>query len=66
MGGTLNEKEKNNNYKDSGHYSENINSRMLIWMRNGDYKLTKENYEDYLREIFDFYSSYNYDAIFSQ
>lgn len=55
-----------NNYKDSGHYSENINSRMLIWMRNGDYKLTKENYEDYLREIFDFYSSYNYDAIFSQ
>lgn len=52
------------NYKDDGHYSEKINSQILVWMKNENYKLTKENYEDYLKEIRDFYSSYDYDSIF--
>lgn len=54
-----------NNYKDVGHYSENINSQILVWMKNGDYKLTEENYEDYLKEIYYFYSSYDYESIFT-
>ena len=54
-----------NNYKDAGHYSEKINSQILVWMKNGDYKLTEENCENYLKEIYDFYSAYDYESIFT-
>lgn len=51
-------------YKDETHYDEEINSRILVCMQNGDYKLAWDNYENYLNEIYDFYSNYNYDSIF--
>lgn len=53
-----------NNYKDAGHYSEKINSQMLGWMHEGEYRLTWDNYEGYLKEISEFYGSYDYDSIF--
>lgn len=52
------------NYKDSAHYSEGINSQILKWINNGEYRITKENYLDYLTEIEDFYTKYNYDEIY--
>lgn len=52
-----------NNYRDATHYSEDINSQILHWMKNGNYKLTSDNYIDYLERIEEFYCNYNYDSI---
>lgn len=52
------------NYKDQAHYSEEINSAMLNWMLKDEYLLTTENYEAYLSEIREFYTSYDYDTIY--
>lgn len=52
------------NYKDAGHYSEDINSRILNWMANDEYRLTKENYQDYCERVEEFYMSYDYDSMF--
>lgn len=48
------------NYRDQGHYGEWINSILLHRMKDGEYLLTKDNYEAYLAEIESFYSSYDY------
>jgi len=52
------------NYKDQAHYGEWINSAILQNMYEGKWQLTKENYEDYLREIMEFYSNYDYDELY--
>ena len=52
------------NYKDQAHYSEAVNSAMLHWMQKDEYLLTADNYESYLSEIQEFYTSYNYDEIY--
>jgi len=54
------------NYSDSSHYHEDINSQILIWMGNGEHELTKENYEEHWNKVQEFYSNYDYDAIFSK
>lgn len=53
-----------NNYGDEIHYSPKINSKILAWMKEGEYELTKENYLDYIDEITEFYCNYDYDSIF--
>ncbi len=53
------------NYKDIYHYSEDINSRMLQWMHDGEGELTPDNYEDYCRREWDFYTTYDYDDLFA-
>lgn len=53
-----------NNYKDPGHYSAEINSLMLQYMKNNTYLLTKNNYQDYINNISTFFNNYNYDSIF--
>lgn len=53
-----------NNYKDMVHYSEDINSYMLEKMSKEENKITKDNYKDYLKEIWEFYSTYDYDSIY--
>lgn len=52
------------NFKDRTHYSEDINSQILKWIKNDEYLLTKENYKEYLQKEREFYLNYNYDAIF--
>lgn len=52
------------NYKDTIHYGEHINSQILQWMRDGEHQLTMENYEQYLLEIEEFYTQYPYEALF--
>ena len=51
-------------YQDQIHYSEEINSRILHWMKEGKGRLTKENYEAYLKRLHDFYGAYDYDSIY--
>lgn len=55
-----------NNYKDSCHYAEWINSLMLRYMKEGKCLLTKENYEKYLKQEKDFYWSFDYEECFRQ
>lgn len=54
-----------NNYKDTMHYSGEINSKILQWMSNGQHRLTRENYVDYWNSVEQYYSNYDYDALFN-
>lgn len=48
------------NYMDSMHYSEEINSKIIEAMANGEGELTKENYKDYYEKVRNAYSCYDY------
>lgn len=52
------------NYKDPGHYSEDINSYILKCMSEGKHELTEENYEKYCKKVWEFYTTYDYDELF--
>lgn len=52
-----------NNYKDQAHYGEWVNSWMLQWIHDGEYLLTEHNYQEYIREIREFYNSYDYSLL---
>lgn len=52
------------NYKDRVHYSAEISSEILKWIVYGKHELTKDNYEEYIKNITNFYVSYNYTTIF--
>ena len=52
------------NYVDDVHYAENLSTRILKWMKTGEYELTEDNYEEYINNITEFYCNYNYDALF--
>lgn len=54
-----------NNYKDSLHYAEWVNSLMLRYMKEEKYLLTQQNYKDYLQAEKDFYWSFDYDTCFN-
>ena len=51
------------NYKDTYHYGEWINSWMLEKMYNEEYLLTEDNYQQYIDDIRKFYNSYDYDSL---
>ncbi len=53
-----------NHYKDSGHYSGKVNDFIMECMAKGDHKLTEENYQEYWGNVWDFYTSYDYGALF--
>lgn len=52
------------NYKDIAHHSGTLNSQILLWMKEGKYELTKENYKAHCDEVYDFYMNYDYDSLF--
>ena len=51
-------------YSDEGHYNESVNSQILVWMRNKEHELTKDNYQEYCKNIREFYMNYDYDSLF--
>ncbi len=51
-------------YIDEEHYSEDINSQILKWIKEDEYLITKENKDEYLKQEREFYLNYNYDSIF--
>lgn len=55
-----------NNYKDTIHYGEWVNSFMLRSMCDGKCRLTKENYRQYLAEERQFYMSFDYASLLDQ
>lgn len=52
------------NYMDLSHYHEDINSLVLTWIKDGNHTLTNENYKQYWDTVYNYYSTYNYDALF--
>lgn len=55
-----------NNFKDSKHYGEWINSWMLTQMKNGTGRLTSDNYEEYFQSMYDHYSTFDYSSLLEQ
>lgn len=54
------------NYKDSTHYGEWINSKMLHWFKDGVGQITKDNCEDFIHEERVFFENYDYRGIFDE
>lgn len=52
------------NYGDYEHYTSESCAQLMKWMRNGEYELTEENYEEYIDDITEFLQHYDYDAVF--
>lgn len=55
-----------NHYKDSIHYASWINSLILKWMHDGKYQLTEDNYKEYMKQEYDFYTTYDYASVDGQ
>lgn len=53
-------------YRDEAHYNEQVNSQILLWIYEGKNELTQENYEEYCKQIRQFYMNYDYDSLFVQ
>ena len=51
-------------YCDDGHYSGEINSRILNWIHEDTGLVTPDNYLERLRQEREFYSSYDYESIY--
>ena len=54
------------NYKDVGHYTGDINDKILNWIGKKKYKLSKENYKKYIRKNLEFYQKFDYDKIYEK
>lgn len=53
------------NYRDTVHYSNDINSLLLQRMAAGEYELTQDNYLAHWQNVRSFYSTYDYESLFS-
>jgi len=51
-------------YEDQAHYSPEVNSGMIRFMKEGKCELTTDNYQDYMNEVIGFYSAYDYEQIY--
>lgn len=54
------------NYRDIVHYHSGINSLLLQRMARDEYRLTRDNYRQHWDEVRQFYSTYDYEAIFAE
>lgn len=52
-----------NNYRDTVHHSDRINSLLLQRIHSGEYRLTRENYQQHWQEVEAFYGSFDYEAL---
>ena len=53
------------NYRDTSHYNQYATAILSDYMASGKYELTKENYEEYLENLYNLYKNYDFDAIFN-
>lgn len=53
-----------NNYKDTTHYSGAINSKMLVWMKEGHDLITKDNFNIFMKKTREMYNKFDYDSLF--
>ena len=55
-----------NYYNDKAHYSAEVNSMILQWMKEEEGLLTMDNYERRLVEEKEFFENYDYDGIYEE
>lgn len=55
-----------NNYKDVAHHRGELNTQILQWMKEGEYELTQENYKEYCEEVWEFYTTFDFDSLFEE
>lgn len=53
-------------YNDTAHYSGEVNSMILQWMKDGTGLVTEENYERRLKQQAEFYENYDYESIYAE
>ncbi len=54
-----------NNYKDVAHHNGDVNSHILVWLKDGHGLITKDNYNEYCDKVWDFYHNYDYDSLYA-
>lgn len=54
------------NYRDTVHHSDIINSVILQHIASGEYELTKANFDSHWQEVLEFYGNYNYEELFAE
>lgn len=54
------------NYRDKEHYISDINSYILEQMSQGNYQITKENKDEYMEFMREFYLQFDYDAFYAE
>lgn len=52
------------NYHDGIHYNAKINSLLLKYMVNDEYRITKENYQAHIANAKDYYLNFDYDSVY--
>lgn len=52
------------NYKDTIHYSAEINSQILEWINGGEYRITTENLKEHEAHKKELYLNFDYDSLF--
>lgn len=52
-------------FNDKYHSNASINSKILCWIKNGDYEITKDNLSEHISYVRDFYTSYDYEGIYN-
>ena len=52
------------NYKDLEHYSEKINSKILISIKDNKHLITKDNYKEKIQEMKKYYIEFDYNSLF--
>lgn len=53
-------------FKDLVHFTPEINSQLLRWIREDTHRLTEENYREYCDRVYDFYMNYDFDALYPE
>lgn len=53
-------------YNDIGHYSAEVNSMILQWLKEGTGLVTEENYESRLKQQAEYYENYDYESIYTE
>ena len=51
------------NYKDQAHYGEWVNSDILRWISEDQYRITEKNKENYEKQMHDYYTTYDYASL---
>lgn len=56
--------ENPDNYRDPVHHREEINTQILHWLAQGEHELEYDNYEEYFKEVWDYYTTFDYDSLY--
>lgn len=54
------------NYRDVAHHHEDINTKILEWIKAGHDEITEDNLEEYLKAVWQYYHEYDYDGLFEE